>query len=66
MATIKNFIDGKFVESSTKSFVDIVSPSTGEVIGKVPLCSSNELNDAITAAEKAFSSWSSLTIKQKI
>ena len=65
MTTIKNFIDGKFVDSISKKTVDIISPSTGDVIGKVPLCSSTELDIAITAAEKAFSSWSSLTIKQR-
>ena len=45
--------------------IDIISPSTGEVIGKVPLCNQHDLDVAITCAERAFSAWSSLTIKQR-
>jgi len=65
MTTIKNFINGNFVDSISNNTVDIISPSTGDVIGKVPLCNANELNIAIDAAEKAFPSWSGLTIKQR-
>ena len=45
--------------------IDIISPSSGDLIAKVPLSNGNDLDAAITCAERAFPAWSNLTIKQR-
>jgi hypothetical protein len=35
---LKPFINGKFVERSSGTYMDIYDPSTGEVIAQTPCC----------------------------
>jgi aldehyde dehydrogenase (NAD+) len=49
-------IDGQPV--NTKSTISVINPATAEIIGYAPNCSALELDMAVTAAEKAFPSWS--------
>ena len=37
MRRLKNFIDGKWVESSTTEFEKVYNPARGEVLCEVPL-----------------------------
>jgi malonate-semialdehyde dehydrogenase (acetylating)/methylmalonate-semialdehyde dehydrogenase len=55
--TAKLLIDGKFVESVTKEWRDIVNPATQEVIGRVPFATADEVNAAVAAAAHAFKTW---------
>ncbi len=54
---IKNYINGKFVESSSSTLLDVLNPSTGERIAQVPLSTGDELNAAVAAAKAAFPQW---------
>ncbi|MEW6275899.1 MAG: CoA-acylating methylmalonate-semialdehyde dehydrogenase [Bacillota bacterium] len=53
---VKNYINGEWVES-TGEIRDVVNPATCKVIGKVPISTGQELNDAVKAAKEAFSEW---------
>ncbi len=55
--TAKLLIDGKFVESVTKEWRDIVNPATQEVIGRVPFATADEVNAAVASAAHAFKTW---------
>ncbi len=57
------FIDGKWVDSSSKETSDIVNPATEEIIANVPLGTKQDARSAIDAARKAFDSgvWSEKT-----
>jgi malonate-semialdehyde dehydrogenase (acetylating) / methylmalonate-semialdehyde dehydrogenase len=55
---LKNFINGKWVSSSTNEFESVFNPATGKVIAEVPLSSREDLNLAVEAADQAFGSWS--------
>jgi malonate-semialdehyde dehydrogenase (acetylating)/methylmalonate-semialdehyde dehydrogenase len=55
--TIKNYINGEFVESETTEFIDAYNPATNEVIGKVPFSTVKEVNDAVASAKAAFPEW---------
>lgn len=55
--TLKNYVDGEWVESKTKRFLDIHNPATGGVIGKVPLSTKEEVDKAIKAAHDAYWDW---------
>ena len=55
--TAKLLIDGKFVESTTQEWRDIVNPATQEVVGRVPFATKQEVDAAVAAAAKAFQTW---------
>jgi malonate-semialdehyde dehydrogenase (acetylating)/methylmalonate-semialdehyde dehydrogenase len=50
-------IDGKFVQSNTKQWRDIVNPANQEVLGQVPFATQDEVNAAVLSAKKAFKTW---------
>jgi malonate-semialdehyde dehydrogenase (acetylating)/methylmalonate-semialdehyde dehydrogenase len=55
--TAKLLIDGKFVESTTQEWRDIVNPATQEVVGRVPFATRAEVDAAVASAAKAFQTW---------
>ncbi len=66
MDILKPFINGKFVESAAKRYMDIYDPSTGEVIAKTPCCTSEEVEAAIQAAKAAFPAWSNTPCSKRV
>jgi malonate-semialdehyde dehydrogenase (acetylating)/methylmalonate-semialdehyde dehydrogenase len=62
----QNYVNGQFIDSHTNKFLDIVSPIDGKLLSKVPLSSAVDLNNAVTAAKAAFSSWSKTPIKERV
>ena len=48
-------IDGKSVSSPTTK--DVVNPATEDVFAHVPVATHEQLEDAVTAAERAFPGW---------
>ncbi|MCG7596897.1 aldehyde dehydrogenase [Mycobacterium sp. PSTR-4-N] len=50
----KLFIGGKWVEPATSDVIEVHSPATGELVGKVPLASAADVEAACAAARKAF------------
>ena len=57
---ILNYIKGKFNEPISSEWMDNLSPSTGEVIGSIPLSGDADVRSAIAAAKSALPEWSSL------
>lgn len=60
-----NFIGGKTEQSGSKK-LDVFSPLDGSVISTVPLSVKSDLDTAVDSARKAFPSWSSLPIKERV
>ncbi len=54
--TLKNYIDGEWVESKGK-LIDVVNPATCKVTAKVPISTRDEINAAVEAARDAFPEW---------
>jgi malonate-semialdehyde dehydrogenase (acetylating)/methylmalonate-semialdehyde dehydrogenase len=63
---VQNYINGKFRNSSADRFLDVISPIDGNLLSKVPMSSSDDLNDAVKAAKAAFPSWSKTPIKERV
>ena len=61
MNSIEHFINGKTVKGSSKRTAKVFNPATGEVSSNVNLANTNDLNKAVDAANKAFTSWSQKT-----
>ena len=55
--TVKMLLDGKFVESRTSEWHDVINPATQEVLAQVPFATDDELNAAVASAKKAFKTW---------
>ena len=51
------FINGKWQQSSNKETYDVINPSTEELIGKASKASSNDIEKALSSAEKGFQVW---------
>ena len=57
MKKLEIIVSNKFIESETTQYFDKVSPLTQEVQVQVPLCTKNEIDDAVEKAHKAYLSW---------
>ena len=65
MRRLKNFIDGKWVESSTTEFEKVYNPATGEVLCEVPLSTMEELDEAAKIAQDAFEKWKNVAVPRR-
>jgi len=55
--TVKMLLDGKFIESKTSEWHDVVNPATQEVIAQVPFATDSEINAAVASAKHAYKTW---------
>ena len=55
--TVRNYVNGEWVESKTRDFLDIRNPASAEVIGRTPMSTAQEVDDAVKAAQKAYWDW---------
>src|SRR3989440_3088020 len=60
-STLKNFIDGEFVDPLEGETEPVVNPATGEVIAHAPLSSAADVDRAVNAARAAFEGWGTTT-----
>ena len=60
MKDLKMFIDGKFIENTSNQWIDVLNPSTEEVIARQPDGTVENAKQAIDAAEKAQVKWEKL------
>ncbi|AVG24194.1 aldehyde dehydrogenase [Pontimonas salivibrio] len=59
--TLKNFINGQYVDSKGSETIPLVDPATEEVYAHSPISSAADVDDAYQAASKAFEGWSETT-----
>ena len=55
--TVKNYINGEWMESKSAQLLDVVNPATAEVLARVPLSTREEVESTISAAKEAFRDW---------
>jgi acyl-CoA reductase-like NAD-dependent aldehyde dehydrogenase len=60
------YIDGKWIDATGKGSIDVINPATEEIIGKVPIGSSEDVDKAVAAAKSAFEMWSKSDINHRI
>ena len=63
---VQNYFGGRFLPATTSKFLDVVSPTDGSLLSKVPLSSMEDLNQAVTAAQQAFLTWSKIPVKERV
>jgi malonate-semialdehyde dehydrogenase (acetylating)/methylmalonate-semialdehyde dehydrogenase len=62
---LKPFINGEYVVSKTEKYMDIMNPSTGEVIAQTPCCTKDEVEMTIKAAKDAYPVWSAIPAQRR-
>ena len=55
--TLPIYIDGSFRQARSGETIDATNPASGEVIARFPRCDSRDVDDAVVAAEAAFTQW---------
>ena len=66
MEKILNYIDGKFLEASGGGFIDNVNPALGETYSLIPDSDERDIQLAVSAAQRAFPSWSKTSVGERV
>jgi 1-pyrroline dehydrogenase len=66
VAQHKNLVGGEWVDALDGETMEVVNPSTGEVIAEVPRCSEADVDRAVDAARKAWDEWQDKTPKDRM
>lgn len=64
--TLCYYTNGEFKQSKTDRYSDAYNPSTGDIIAKVPCCTSDEVEEAIANAKAAYPGWSSTPVIKRV
>src|SRR4051794_6016004 len=59
--TLKNFINGKFVNAAEGATEPVVNPATGEPVADMPLSTEADVDQAVAAAKAAADAWGRTT-----
>ena len=62
---VRHWIGGQFVAGGAK-FLDVVNPSTGAILSRVPLGGPAEVDEAVAAARRAAPAWAATPIKERV
>jgi malonate-semialdehyde dehydrogenase (acetylating)/methylmalonate-semialdehyde dehydrogenase len=54
---VRNYIDGKWADSKSSEWQDVVNPATSEVLASVPLNGGQDVDAAAKAAHNAYLAW---------
>jgi malonate-semialdehyde dehydrogenase (acetylating)/methylmalonate-semialdehyde dehydrogenase len=65
MQTVRNFVGGEWVSPNPSTWHELINPATGEPLGKVPLCGTTEVSEAVRAAREAFPKWRETPVVQR-
>ncbi|OQY94003.1 MAG: methylmalonate-semialdehyde dehydrogenase (CoA acylating) [Sphingobacteriales bacterium UTBCD1] len=63
---VQNYINGKFVDVSSRRTLDVISPIDGKLLSKVPMSTAGDLDLAVRSARSAFLKWSRMPIKERV
>nr|WP_010133184.1 aldehyde dehydrogenase [Microbulbifer agarilyticus] len=60
-----NFINGEYVASEADGVIDVLNPSTGEVLGSIPKGCAEDAECALSNAKQAQKSWAKRTARDR-
>ncbi len=62
---VKNLIGGQWVSSRSQEYLDVPNPATGELLARVPLSTSGDMDAAVRAAQEAYGPWSKTPVPRR-
>src|SRR4029453_905087 len=68
---VQNYINGRFVDASSSNghqtrALEVISPIDGNLLSRVPMSTTKDLDEAVKAAKAAFPAWSKMPIKERV
>jgi malonate-semialdehyde dehydrogenase (acetylating)/methylmalonate-semialdehyde dehydrogenase len=63
---LKNYINGKWVDSKATKFRDVINPANGEIIAKTPMGTKEDAEESIKAAKEVFWRWRTTPAQSRI
>ena len=61
MDTFQMLIDGEWLDSQSRQYIDVINPATEEIFARIPQATASETDRALMAAERSFPAWSGLS-----
>lgn len=65
MQELTHYLNGAHVKGTSGRFADVFNPATGDIQAKVPLASSQEVNQAVVFATAAQQSWAAVNPQRR-
>lgn len=62
---LKQYINGKWVESGTGKYFETPNPATGEPIAEAPIAGPDQVEEAIAASWEAFKKWRNVPFRDR-
>jgi 1-pyrroline dehydrogenase len=62
----KNFVAGEWADAASGETMEVLNPSTGEVIAEVPRSGAEDVERAVEAARRAYADWADKTPKDRM
>lgn len=66
MKTKQLYINNEWIDSTGDEIADVLNPATEEVIAKVPVGTTDDVDKAVAAAKAAFPAWNATPIEDRI
>jgi malonate-semialdehyde dehydrogenase (acetylating) / methylmalonate-semialdehyde dehydrogenase len=64
--TLDNFIGGRWVKARTTEFFDVHNPAAGDLIGRTPLSTGEDVEAAVQAGTAAFPAWRDTPVNARV
>ncbi len=65
LTKLKFCVDGRWVESKTGNYSPLIDPATGHQSVLVPMCSREEIDDAVSSCSHSFTTWSKTPLLER-
>lgn len=62
---LKNYVNGEWIEAKGSETAPVYNPATGEVIAHVPISSSEDVDNAVELADKAYQEWKEVPVPKR-
>jgi len=63
--TVQNFIGGEWKDGAAERSANSINPATGETVGKVIYSTTDDVEEAVQSAHRAYPSWRKMTATQR-
>jgi len=62
---LKNYIEGQWTDSLGEKTLPVHNPATHELLAETPLCTSQDVDDAVQAGRRAFPAWRQTPVQER-
>jgi betaine-aldehyde dehydrogenase len=65
MRRLENFVGGEYVAPRSGKYVELINPSTGQPFAEMPVSNEADVDNAVSVAAQAFTTWKRTTPSQR-